>query len=59
MPTETQMDIVYRNTDFKREFSRFLIYKYVKNHLISFEKIINTYLNAKSSLHTTRISSFE
>ena len=31
------MDIVYRKTDFNREFSRFLMYK-KNNHLICFEK---------------------
>ena len=39
------MDIVYRKTGFKRDFSRFLMYKY-------FEKTIIMYLKAKNSLHT-------
>ena len=32
------MDIVYRKTGFKSEFSRFLMYKYKKKHLICLKK---------------------
>ena len=51
--------LFYRKTGFKRQFSRFLMYKYKNTHLICFEKSINTYIKTKNSLHTTRISSFE
>ena len=36
LPTQIQMDIVYRKTGFKREFSRFMTN--INNHLICFEK---------------------
>ena len=47
LPTQIQMDIVYRKLGFKREFSNFLIYKNL------FRITINKYLMAKNSLHTT------
>ena len=50
------MDIVYRKIGFKREFSRFLMYKNKKSSDLFRKKTINTYLMAKNSLHTTRIS---
>ena len=49
------MDIVYRKTAFKRVFK--ISDVNINNHLICFEKTINTYLKARNSLHTTRISS--
>ena len=49
------MDIVYRKTGFKHKFSRFFMYQYkLSSYLI--KKIIDTYLKAKYSLHTTQKS---
>ena len=31
LPTQIQMDILHRKTDFKRKFSRLLMYKYEKS----------------------------
>ena len=45
----------------KYKFSRFLVYVQttnINNHLIFFKKTNNTYLKAKNSQHTTRISNF-
>ena len=55
------MDIVYRKTGFKREFSRFLMCKFKYSSVFFSKKNDNytTYLKAKNSLHATRISSFK
>ena len=53
------MDIVYRKTGFKREFSRFLMYKYKQSSDLFRKKTINTYLKANNSLHKAQISSFK
>ena len=52
LPKQIQMNIVYWKPGLKREFSSLLIYKNL------FRIIINKYLKAKNSLHTTRISNF-
>ena len=57
--SDVQMNIEFRKTGFKREYSRFLMYKYKKLSVLFRKKTITTYLKAKNSLHATQISSFK